>query len=274
MTPAARRKVIAAEKKYHASLRKTPEQLLGITKKRPRKVSVKISRKYDLDLASALHEAAEMFNMAKAPKKRTSVIKKLAKVKPPKTPRYNTKKPGKKKWIRRDIQRPGRYRKLMERYGWVRPGESIPADIKKAGCLNPEETYKILFNRKVKNARLFQKQSCLARTFKKLPEGHRGPAKRYRATLTYENELFVVPEYGTTDGLRTYLSKNVPFSIQARTAKWKEEDTGPEKVGLIIRFRNDNEKLRILAAIKDYHSINRYSAGNPLHAIYRAAAKR
>jgi hypothetical protein len=249
--------------------KKSPEELLGITKKRPRKISVKISRKYDLDLANAFHEAAQMLDMAKAkikkaPKARGTILKKIAKIKPPRKPRYNDKKPQGKKWIRHDIERPGRYRKLMEVYGWALPGESIPADIKNAGCLNPEETYKILFNQKVKDARLFQKQSCLARTFKKLPDSRRKGSRRYGAEEVFQ--LRFKPNAGSPHELFSYINKRV--GIQSKASVQGDS--------LLIENVPSSQRMEILTAAKDYDVIHRHKAslGNPLHAIYRAAASR
>lgn len=85
-----------------------------------------------------------------------------------------------KMWIRRDVRRPGMFRRLIENWGWASKGESIPLWIKEQGCEKPAKTYKKITGKKLKKTRLFQKQACLARTFYKFPVAHRGPAKYHR----------------------------------------------------------------------------------------------
>lgn len=97
------------------------------------------------------------------------------------------RKPRKRKiWIRRDIKRPGWFRRLAENAGLASPGESIPYRVKDKGCQKPDKIYKELTGKKpsAKKSRRFQKAACLARTFYRFPAAHRGPSKRYYATST------------------------------------------------------------------------------------------
>jgi len=265
MSQDAKRKALAEEKRSMRSkrYRAEPEDLLGLRGKTPRRVSVKISRKYDL--ASAFNEAIDTLYAAASTKKKTrkarsvpvdkytKVISKLKKVrtsypgpfvrtKP--FPRKSKKRATKPSWMRRNIRRPGRYRRLMEEYGWAIPGERIPADIKEAGCLDPETTYKFLFNRKVKNARLFQKQSCLARTFKDMAPAHRGPGKRHHAESRSWLNLKVHPN--DVDGLYKYLKKHLPSNMRFNAY----HDS------VSVEYSNENQRIAILVAFKDFRTIH------------------
>jgi len=87
-------------------------------------------------------------------------------------------------WIRRDVRRPGKFRRFAEAWGLASKGESIPLWVKEQGCDKPSKTYKKITGKKLKKPRVFQKQACIARTFHRFPAAHRGPAvyhKKYEA---------------------------------------------------------------------------------------------
>ena len=88
------------------------------------------------------------------------------------------KRKRKPNWIRRDIKRPGRFRRFAERWGLANKGQSIPYWVKDQGCEDPVNVYKKVTGKKLKKkaARIFQKEACLARTFHRFPAAHRGPA--------------------------------------------------------------------------------------------------
>lgn len=137
--------------------------------------------KSGMNLSSALKDAAKKvygisYDLSLVTSKIYSAASKK-KVKKKSKPRKRKRKPN---WIRRDIRRPGKFRRFAEKWGLASKGESIPVWVKEKGCKSPSKTYKEITGKKIgkKFKREFQKKACLARTFMKFPAAHRGPAKK------------------------------------------------------------------------------------------------
>lgn len=81
----------------------------------------------------------------------------------------------KKLWMQKATKHKGKLRKLLS----MRPGETIPYELKNQGCKNPRKTYAKLLGRipSAQEAKTFQKMMCLARTYEE-----RGGRKRKTVT--------------------------------------------------------------------------------------------